>query len=224
MFRVTGPMARRLQAAFVASWVSVSGEIVVPRPGEPPATPSGVERFIHHVNSPADDDQSMAYFYLLPILAARESIQIVTPYFIPDEPLKQALRERARAGVDVTIIVPGTHTDHVLTRFTGQNSYETLLEAGVKIYEYQPTFIHAKLAIIDGRWSIIGSPNLNTRSRRLDEENAMAILDRGLAATLAQRFDADLARSAEIDLGGWRRRSPLLRLVQLSARLIENQS
>ena len=224
MFRVTGPMARRLQAAFVASWVSVSGEIVVQRPGEPPATPSGVERFIHHVNSPADDDQSMAYFYLLPILAARESIQLVTPYFIPDEPLKQALRERARAGVDVKIIVPGTHTDHVLTRFTGQNSYETLLEAGVKIYEYQPTFIHAKLAIIDGRWSIIGSPNLNTRSRRLDEENAMAILDRGLAATLAQRFDADLARSAEIDLGGWRRRSPLLRLVQLSARLIENQS
>ena len=94
----------------------------------------------------------------------------------------------------------------------------------MKIYEYQPTFIHAKLAIIDGRWSIIGSPNLNTRSRRLDEENAMAILDRGLAAKLAQRFDADLARSAEIDLGGWRRRSPLLRLVQLSARLIENQS
>ena len=228
MFRVTGPMARRLQAAFVASWVSASGEIVVqssvPPAAEPPASPGGVERFIHHVNSPADDDQSMAYFYLLPILAARQSIQLVTPYFIPDEPLKAALRERARAGVDVQIIVPGAHTDHVLTRFTGQNSYETLLEAGVKIYEYQPTFIHAKVAIVDGRWSIIGSPNLNTRSRRLDEENAMAILDRGLAATLAQRFDADLARSAEIDLGGWRRRSPLLRLVQLSARLIENQS
>ena len=224
MFRVTGPMASRLQAAFVASWVSGSGEIVVQPSGEPPVAAGGVERFIHHVNSPADDDQSMAYFYLLPILAARQSIQLVTPYFIPDEPLKDALRERARAGVAVQIIVPGTHTDHVLTRFTGQNSYETLLEAGVKIYEFQPTFIHAKVAIVDGRWSIIGSPNLNTRSRRLDEENALAVLDRGLAATLAQRFDADLARSEEIDLGGWRRRSPLLRLVQLSARLIENQS
>ena len=224
MFRVTGPMARRLQAAFVASWVSGTGEIVVQPSGGPPVRSSGVERFIHHVNSPADDDQSMAYFYLLPILAARQSIQLVTPYFIPDEPLKEALRERARAGVDVTILVPGPHTDHVLTRFTGQNSYETLLEAGVKIYEYEPTFIHAKVAIVDGRWSIIGSPNLNTRSRRLDEENALAILDGGLAARLAQRFEADLARSAEIDLGGWRRRSPLLRLVQLSARLIENQS
>jgi cardiolipin synthase len=224
MFRVTGPMARRLQSAFVGSWVSGSGEIVVQAPDEPPVGAGGVERFIHHVNSPADDDQSMAYFYLLPILAARQSIHLMTPYFIPDEPLKTALRERARAGVDVRIIVPGKHTDHMLTRFTGQNSYETLLEAGVKIYEYQPTFTHAKIAIIDGQWSIIGSPNLNTRSRRLDEENAMAILDRGLAAQLEQRFAADLARAEAIDLSRWRRRSPLLRLVQLSARLIENQS
>ena len=224
MFRVTGPMARRLQSAFVGSWVSASGEIVVQPTDEPPVQSGGVKRFIHHVNSPADDDQSMAYFYLLPILAARQSIHLMTPYFIPDEPLKTALREKARAGVDVRILVPGAHTDHRLTRLTGQNSYETLLEAGVKIYEYQPTFTHAKVAVVDGQWSIIGSPNLNTRSRRLDEENAMAILDRGLAAKLAERFDADLARSAEIDLGGWRRRSPLLRLVQLSARLIENQS
>jgi cardiolipin synthase len=126
--------------------------------------------------------------------------------------------------VDVRVLVPGKHTDHTLTRLTGQNSYESLLEAGVKIYEYQPTFTHAKIAVIDGHWSIIGSPNLNTRSRRLDEENALAILDRGLAAQLEQRYAADLARSEEIDLSRWRRRSPLLRLVQLSARLIENQS
>jgi cardiolipin synthase A/B len=224
MFRVTGPMARRLQAAFVAPWVSASGEIVVQPIDEPPVDTGGVERFIHHVNSPADDDQSMAYFYLLPIMAARRSIHLTTPYFIPDEPLKEALRKKAREGVDVRVIVPGKHTDHLLTRFTGQNSYETLLEAGVKIYEYQPTFIHAKAAIIDGQWSIVGSPNLNTRSRRLDEENALAILDRGLAGQLEERFAADLAKSSAIDLGDWRRRSPLLRLVQLSARLIENQS
>jgi cardiolipin synthase len=224
MFRVTGPMARRLQSAFVGSWVSASGEIVVQPVDEAPPDTNGVERFIHHVNSPADDDQSMAYFYLLPMLAARRSIHLVTPYFIPDEPLKEVLRDKARAGVDVRLIVPGPHTDHVLTRFTGQNSYETLLEAGVRIFEYQPTFNHAKVAIVDGRWSIIGSPNLNTRSRRLDEENALAILDGGLAAALEQRYEADVARSTEIDLGRWRRRSPLLRLVQFSARLIENQS
>jgi cardiolipin synthase A/B len=224
MFRVTGPMARRLHSAFVGSWVSASGEIMVQPLDEPLVETGGVERFVHHVNSPADDDQSMAYFYLLPMLAAQRTIYLITPYFIPDEPLKDTLKDKARAGVDVRVLVPGKHTDHVLTRFTGQNSYEELLEAGVKIYEYQPTFIHTKLAIVDGQWSIIGSPNLNTRSRRLDEENALAILDGGLAADLERRYAADLRRALPIDLGSWRRRSPLLRLVQLSARLIENQS
>jgi cardiolipin synthase A/B len=226
MFRVTGPMARRLQAAFVGSWVSSSGEIVV----QPPAVANagreefGVERFIHHVNSPADDDRSMAYFYLLPILAARQSIYLTTPYFIPDAPLKQALLDKARAGVDVRLLVPGEQTDHAVTRLTGQNAYEDLLAAGVRIYEYGPTFIHSKVAIVDGRWCIIGSPNLNARSRRLDEENALAILDRVLGAQLEQRFFADVARSSALDLGEWQRRGPLLRLMQLSARLIEQQS
>ena len=230
MFRVTGPMARRLQAAFVGSWVSSSGEIVVQPPVAAPAPEAtsldddGVERFIHHVNSPADDDRSMAYFYLMPILAARESIYLTTPYFIPDEPLKQALRERAQAGVDVRLLVPGARTDHVVTRFTGQNAYATLLEAGVKIYEYGPTFIHSKVAVIDGRWSVIGSPNLNSRSRRLDEENALAVLDRALGRQLEQRFFADVVRSSALDLDEWRRRGPLLRLIQFSARLIEQQS
>ena len=224
MFRVTGPMARRLQAAFVSSWVSGSGEIVVQQADEPPADAGGVERFIHLANSPADDDRSMAYFYLLPILAARESIHLITPYFIPDEPLKDAQRKKARAGVDVQLLVPGMHTDHLMTRLAGQNYYDALLEAGVKIHEFQPTFVHAKVAIVDGQWSVIGSPNLNSRSRRLDEENALAILDRGLGAQLEQRYQADVARSSPIDLRGWRSRSPLLRLVQFSARLIENQS
>jgi len=226
MFRVTGPMARRLQAAFVGSWVSTSGEIVVQSASAPAAreVEGGVERFIHHVNSPADDDRSMAYFYLLPILAAQRSIYLTTPYFIPDAPLTQALRERAHAGVDVRLLVPGSRTDHTVTRMTGQNSYATLLDAGVRIYEYGPTFIHSKVAVIDGRWSVIGSPNLNSRSRRLDEEKALAILDRRLGAQLEQRFFGDLTHSTAIDRDAWRRRSPLLRLFQLGARLIEQQS
>ena len=166
----------------------------------------------------------MAYFYLLPILAARESIYLTTPYFVPDEPLKQALRERAQAGVDVRLLVPAPRTDHVVTVSPGRIPTQTLLDAGVQIYEYGPTFIHSKVAVVDGRWSVIGSPNLNSRSRRLDEENALAILDRTLGSQLEQRFFADVARSSAVDLDTWRRRSPVLRLIQFSARLIEQQS
>ena len=215
MFRVTGPMAGRLQAVFVGSWVSSSGEIVVPpRARFDPPNEGGVERFIHLADSPADDGRSMAYFYLLPILAARERIYLTTPNFIPDGPLQQALRDQAQAGVDVRLLVPGPRTDHTATRVTGQSSYQALLDAGVQIYEYGPTFIHSKVVIVDGRWCVIGSPNLSSRSRRLDEENALAILDSTLGRQLEERYFADIARSSAIGPDVWRRRSPLLRLMQ----------
>jgi cardiolipin synthase len=226
MFRVTGPLARSLQAAFVSSWVSSSGEILVGRAIYASAAPetAGVERFIHHVNSPADDDQSMAYFYLLPVLAARERVYLATPYFIPDEPLKKALREKARAGVDVRLLVPGVHIDTPTARYSGQNHYDALISAGVKIYEYRPTFMHSKFVVVDGKWSVIGSPNLNSRSRQLDEENAFGILDAALGRQLEQTFLRDIERSEEVDLTRWRSRPALLRLIQLGARVLDQQS
>jgi cardiolipin synthase len=226
MFKLTGPLARSLQAAFVDSWVSSSGEILV-GPAiypEPATAAAGVERFIHHVNSPADDDQAMAYFYLLPILAAREKVFLTTPYFIPDEPLKRALRDRARSGVDVRLLLPGEHIDNASARYSGQNHYDELMAAGVKIYEYRPTFIHSKFVVVDGQWSIIGSPNLNSRSRQLDEENAFAILDATLARQLEQTFLRDVTHSDQIRLEAWRKRNPALRLVQLFARVLDQQS
>jgi cardiolipin synthase A/B len=226
MFRVTGPLARSLQAAFVHSWVSSSGEILIGTDMFPtPAVPSGgVERFIHHVNSPADDDQSMAYFYLLSILAARQKVYVATPYFIPDLPLKAALKDRARAGVDVRLLLPGEHIDNPTVRYSAQNHYDELIEVGVRIFEYGPTFMHSKFVVIDGMWSIVGSPNLNTRSRRLDEENAFGVLDADLGRRLESEFLRDLERSTEISLDDWRRRGPLVRLTQLVARVLDQQS
>ena len=100
MFKVTGPLARSLQTAFVDLWVSSSGELLIDPvhyPVAAPATAEGVERFVHLANSPSDDDQSLAYFYLLPIFAARESIYFAAPYYIPDSHLQEALVTR-RAG------------------------------------------------------------------------------------------------------------------------------
>ena len=86
----------------------------------------------------------MAYFFLLPILSARESIYLAAPYFIPDKQLQSALVEKAKSGVDVRLMLPGPHTDNWITRASAQARYQELLEAGAKIYEYQPTFMHAK--------------------------------------------------------------------------------
>jgi cardiolipin synthase len=226
MFKVTGPLASSLQAAFVDAWIASAGELLV-GPEIYPAQSSasgGVHRFIHYVNSPADDDLSMASFYLVPILAARQRVYIATPYFIPDDHLKRALEERARAGVDVRLLLPGGNIDNASARYSGQNHYDELMEAGVKIYEYRPTFIHSKFVVVDGEWSIIGSPNLNSRSRQLDEENAYGILDARLAAELERTFFADVKQADQIQLAEWRKRNPFLKLVQQLSRVLDQQS
>jgi cardiolipin synthase len=229
MFAVTGPMARSLQTAFVDLWVSSTGELLLdprqyPVPAPAPAVAPGVDRFVHLASSPADDDQSMAYFYLLPILSARKTVYIATPYFIPDRPLQEALVTRARAGIDVRLLLPGHHIDNPIVRASAQARYQELMEAGVKIYEYQPTFMHGKYAVIDGQWSIIGSPNLNSRSRELDEENAFGIFDAPLGSQLQSIFFADLERSRPIGLESWRGRNPLQKLFETASRVLDQQS
>ena len=227
MFRVTGPLARSLQTAFVDLWVSASGELLTDPKNYPvpaPASMPGIERFVHLASSPADDDQSMAYFFLLPIFAARESIYLAAPYFIPDNHLQSALVEKAKSGVDVRLLLPGPNTDNWITRASAQHRYQELLVAGAKIYEYQPTFMHAKYGVIDGQWAIIGSPNLNSRSRHLDEENALGIYDEAFSSTLKATFFKDLERSVLIDVEEWRRRNPLQKFFETISRILDQQS
>jgi cardiolipin synthase A/B len=226
MFRVTGPLATSLQAAFVSSWASSSGEILTGPDMYPHAEKpvGGVKRFIHLVNSPAADVYSMAEFFLVPILAARESIFIVTPYFIPDVHLQSALVQKAKQGVEVTLLLPGRHIDNRLVWLSSQANYEELLNAGVKIYQYAPTFIHSKFMVVDRKWSVIGSANLDYRSRQLDEENAIGILDIELANRLVGIFHGDLEHAEEIKLEEWRHRSVLLKMVQHLAQVLNKQS
>jgi cardiolipin synthase len=207
--------------------VSSSGELLIDAENYPlpaPAIVPGVERFVHLATSPADEDQSMAYFYLLPIFAARQSIYLATPYFIPDSALQDALVEKARAGIDVRLLLPGPRTDNSIARASAQGRYQELLEAGAKIYEYGPTFMHAKYGIVDGQWSMIGSPNLNSRSRELDEENAFGIYDPPFSTQLQRIFVRDLERAEPLNFEEWRRRNPLLKLFETASRILDQQS
>jgi len=122
------------------------------------------------------------------------------------------------------MLLPGRHTDNKLGRLSTQAKYLELLKAGVKVYEYRPTFIHSKFMVVDGQWSVIGSPNLNYRSRQLDEENAFGILDKKLAAELTNAFLTDTQHADLIKLDEWQRRNPLLRAVQWLAQIFDQQS
>ena len=223
MFKVTGPIARDLQAAFADTWVSSTGEVLVGADLYPASANSapGVERFIHLANSPADDHEAMEYFFLLPILAARESIWLVTPYFIPDAHLSHALQDKAKAGVDVRLLVPGPKNDNKLERASSHRRYDDLLSAGIKIYERRDVLLHTKTVLIDGVWSTIGSTNLDWRSFLHNHEVNAVVLGSDFAAQMRAVFERDLAASTQITLEQWQHRSLGSRMKEGLARLWE---
>jgi cardiolipin synthase A/B len=229
MFKLTGPLANSLEGAFADEWASSSGELLVgPRfyssYSAAVSDGPGIERFIHKINSPADDAHSMEYLFVLSILAARQRVYLTTPYFIPDKPTMRVLEETAKRGVDIRLLLPGHETDNQIARYSGQSRYDDLLAAGVRIYEYQPTFIHAKTLVVDGAWSIVGSANFDSRSRQLDEENVFGIMDAQLGKELEAAFLTDLRRAREVTIETWRRRNPLAKLLQDTARILDQQS
>lgn len=213
MVRVAGPPARTLQAAFAQLWAQTCGEILVGETFYPTTDPPDragelITRHIGVTSSPGAEDHPLRVVFVSSFLAARSRLYVATSYFVPDETHMATLIERARAGVDVRFLLPGTHSDAQPVRWAGQRHFERLLESGVRIFEYRPTMMHAKTVVVDGVWSIVGSANLNQRSWELDEENVLAIHDVEFGTALEKRFLEDLERADELQLEAWRRRGP----------------
>jgi cardiolipin synthase A/B len=222
MTRVTGPMVAGIQSAFAANWVYCTGEIMAgprffPRL-EGGTGPCGLSV----VSSPNDALQPIRLFFWLSFINARKRLWISNSYFIPDRRLRDAVVDRARKGVDVRILVPGNQTDAVPVQAAGRSYYEELLAAGVRIFEYEPSMMHAKTVTVDGAWSIVGSANLDERSMEINEENVLGVADPDFARSVEEGLLADYARSQEIVLEQWRKRSIFRRgLEQLAKALIE---
>lgn len=202
---LTGPPAAAVQAAFVSLWAPVAGELLSGEWFFPPLpdTPDSGMLSVGIASSPSDEDHPLRLFLLQTFLSARRRLYITTPYFVPDPTLRQAVMDRARAGVDVRILLPDEHTDAKPIRRTSHHYYAELMDAGVHVYEYQPTMMHSKAVVVDGKWSVVGSANMDIRSHELNQENVIGILDPGFAGQLEAAFQRDLARSAEIDRRRW---------------------
>lgn len=209
IFRTTGFMARDIQGAFAELWASNTGELLTGESFYPQIaqTKTSAITYIPLVSTPTSDSLVMQKFILLSLLGAQQKIYITTPYFLPDQSFRDALIAKAKKGVDVRILVPNDFNDQPGVRHASQNYYEVLLTSGVKIYEYQPTFIHTKAMVIDGDWSIIGSANMDNRSRKLNEENIFGISDKAFGTAMENTFLEDLNHAKQIDLTEWRKRS-----------------
>jgi cardiolipin synthase len=203
MVRVEGPVVSSLQAVFAENWLECRGEIVAGDEWFPVLEPRGGMTAFVVRNSPGSAG-CRALFQALVECASRE-IRLATPYFLPDPSFLAALIDRARRGVSVTILVPGSRMDHRWVRFASRRLFAPLLEAGVRLFEYQPSMLHQKLMVVDGYWSVVGTTNIDILSFQYLDEVNLAVLDEPFAAELQAQHDVDLARSVELTLPAWRR-------------------
>ena len=222
MTRVTGPMVAGIQSAFAENWVYCTGEVLAGPRFFPPIERGPGPCGMSVVSSPSDSLQTVRLLFWLSFINARKRLWICSSYFIPDRRLRAAVIERARNGVDVRILVPGNHTDAIPVQAAGRSYYQELLEAGVRIFEFQPSMMHAKTIVIDSSWSIVGSANMDERSMELNEENLLGIADRKFAKAVEDGLLEDFGRSREIQLEQWRKRSVFRRgFERLAKALIE---
>ncbi len=223
MTRVTGALVAGVQSAFASNWVYVTGEVIAGPRFYPPGADSGPACGLSVVSSPSDAQQPIRMLIWLSFVNARRRLWLANSYFIPDLQLRKAVMDRASSGVDVRILVPGNHTDALPVQYTGRGFYEELLQAGVRIFEYQASMMHAKTVVVDEAWALVGSANMDERSMEINEENMLGIAEPDFARSVAQALEQDFTRSREIELEAWRRRPLYQRALEKAARILIEQ-
>jgi cardiolipin synthase len=204
--RVEGPAVTQMQFAFMDNWVKSRGELLTGLDYFPQVGSRGTCLAQVLKSSPSEGSSAVKLMYIVSIVSAQKSIYLSSAYFIPDPDTRRALEGAVRRGVDVRVIVPGEFTDVPIVRHAGRFYYNRLLRRGIRLFEYQPTMMHAKTMVVDGIWSTIGSSNFDERSFRLNDEVNVNIYDAGIAAQMEQMFFEDLARSEEVEPRSWVKR------------------
>jgi cardiolipin synthase A/B len=222
--RVAGPVVRALQGAFLENWLEATGELLAGDGYLPDLDPiaDGAPMQVV-VSGPGVNHTNTEAMYFLAIASARRTIQLTTAYFAPRPMFVEALRAAAGRGVGVEIVVPGPHIDKQLVRSAGRAVYARLLDAGISIHEYQPTMLHAKTLVIDGRWCSIGSANFDNRSFALNDEATLCVQSERAAGELATAFAADRDLSERIERSRWTWRSPAARAAEAVATLTRRE-
>jgi cardiolipin synthase len=222
-FRLEGPSVAQMQAAFMDNWMKTHETVLHGVDYFPRLENAGSCKAQVFMSSPAEGSESVRLMYLMSIASARESIQIASAYFVPDDLSVQMLVDATKRGVKVEIIVPGEHIDTHVVRRAGRSRWGPLLEAGVILYEFQPTMYHCKVMVVDGLWTTVGSTNFDNRSFRLNDEANLNVLDPDFARTQVEAFERDKARSRRVTLEQWRSRPWSEKLKERAAGLLRAQ-
>jgi cardiolipin synthase A/B len=224
VFRVRGDAVRAIQSTFVENWLEASGELLAGEVFYPPLPEVGKATSMVVTSTPSQGGSTRARMLFQTLVAsAHKSIQITTPYFLPDKSLREELVKARQRGVEVRILLPGGKSDHLMTRASSRRVYGPLLLSGAEIYEYQPSMVHAKIMVIDGMWSAVGSTNFDNRSFGLNDEVNLVVLDPDLASQLRSQFDGDIGKAKRVVYEEWKKRPVWERAVEMAGFVIERQ-
>ena len=218
--QIEGPVVAEFQKLFLDTWQRQEGANLSERNYFPDLKAEGNALMRAVGSSPGQSNRLTFVLYVSAITFAEHSLHLTNAYFVPDDETVQALRDAARRGVDVKIVLPGT-TDTSLTVNAGRYYYSELLKSGVKLYERRDVLLHAKTAVIDGVWSTVGSTNMDFWSFSSNDEVNAVILNKEFAEEMEKMFAGDLAQSHEIRLKEWKRRPVLNKIKEWFAHQFE---
>jgi cardiolipin synthase len=217
--RFEGPAVSQLLAAFAAAWAEATGELFSGRIAVT-YEEDGVEAAGLLATAPTLGSTAAERFLALSIAGAQKKLYITNAYFAPDRSFVALLVAAADRGVDVRVLVGGPRTDVRVARRAAHSRYDRLLVAGVRVFEYQPSTLHAKTFVVDGYWTAVGTMNFDNRSLALNDECTLMVLDKSFGSQMEEMFLADLARSEEISLEVFRKRPRIARVAEWGANLI----
>jgi cardiolipin synthase len=221
MARVTGPVVAQLEGVFLTDWLletdqrldvrELAVEVAVAGTASAQVLPSG----------PGYPSENTRDLFIALLYAARRSVVITTPYFIPDEPFLQALRAAATRGVNVQLVV-SKHANQPISQFAQRAYYDELLGAGVRIHLYRPRFLHAKHLSVDDDVAVLGTTNIDIRSFALNAEVSLIVYDPAVVAALARIQKRYIANSDLLVAEEWERRPLVAKVAQNVARLADS--
>lgn len=205
-YKVEGPAVSLIEGVFVENWWASEGEYSLKGKEQISVAAAGMSRVQVAKSFPRIAIPSTVVTLSAAINAARDTIRISTPYFVPEDTLLEDMVKALKRGVKIEIIVPGYNSDKEIVRTASRGLWGALLKNGAKIFEYLPTFYHCKLLVVDGKFVSFGTANWDSRSLRLNDEIIVNVIDANFASEQISIFEADKTQSQLITYSEWQKR------------------
>lgn len=216
--RIEGPAVDGLSAAFSTDWIG-AGRAACERDDEFPEQEQAGQSLVQIVRGePSKSWSDIANAFASLLTLAQRRIRVTSAYFAPDPHFTKLLCDASGRGVDVEVLVPGPNAHSRFVQLAAEAQFQKLMDAGVRIWSYEPTMIHAKIVLVDDAVACVGSANFDRRSMKLNHELEVIVLDRDVVAELDRHYDEDVAASRQIREGRWSNRGLPQRAMELVVR------